>query len=123
MGNPASLEPPKVSAMKYCMSCGKQMPSEMNFCGHCGKEQLPTSKSASSGRAAANAPTAGKSSGISGGVLLAIVVVVLGGYLIIVSLGAIGSEFSEQMSQGKFPLWLYILIVLGIGALWRAFKR
>ena len=28
--------------MKYCMSCGKQMPSEMNFCGHCGKEQLPT---------------------------------------------------------------------------------
>ena len=29
MGNPVSQEPPKVPAMKYCMSCGKQMPPDM----------------------------------------------------------------------------------------------
>jgi len=81
MGNPASLEPPKAPVMKYCMSCGKQMPSEMNFCGHCGKEQLPTHKSDSSGRAAANVPTKAKSSDVAGG-LLAIVVVVAVLYLV-----------------------------------------
>jgi hypothetical protein len=81
MGNPASQAPPKVPAMKYCMSCGKQMPSEMNFCGHCGKEQHPTLKSDSSGRAAANAPTRAKSSDVAGG-LLAMVVVVAVLYLV-----------------------------------------
>ena len=109
--------------MKYCMSCGKQMPSEMNFCGHCGKGQLPTSNSDSAGRAAANSPTSSESSGISGGVPLAIAIVLLGGYLIIISLSAIWSYFGEQISQGKFPMWLYVPIVLGIGALWRAFKK
>lgn len=119
MGNPASQEPRNAPAMKYCMSCGKRMPSEMNFCGHCGKEQLLTSKSDSSGRAAANVPTGGKSSAISGGLLLAIAVVALLGYLAIIGVTSI----FNAIGQGEFHAYYLVLICLGISALWRAFKR
>jgi len=119
MGTPASQEPPNAPLMKYCMSCGKQMPSDMNFCGHCGRGQLPTSNSDSTGRGAANASTEGKSSAISGGVLLAIAVVALGGYLAFVGVTSI----FNAIGQGEFHAYYLGLIGLGIGALWRAFKR
>jgi hypothetical protein len=128
MGNPASQRPPNVPAMKYCMSCGKRMPSELNFCGHCGKEQLPTSKSASSGRAAANVSTGTKSSDVAGG-LLAIVVVVALLYLVATIFSWVFNGVTSALDGQSGTEWfrenhIYVLASIAIiGYWWRKLRR
>ena len=113
--------------MKYCMKCGKQMPSEMNFCGHCGKEQLPTLKSDSSGRAAANVPTKTKSSDVAGG-LLAIVVVIAVLYLVVTIFSWIFDGVTSAFDGQSGTEWFrqYHMYVIGaiaiIGYWWRKLR-
>jgi hypothetical protein len=112
---------------KFCVNCGKEIPSDMKFCGYCGRERLLTSKSDSSGGVAASVSPSGKRSSTSWGLIPTIVVVAIGGYLAIVALtsifNAIAPEFSDQISHGQLPKWPYAPIVLGITVLWRAVKK
>ena len=127
MGNPASQEPPKAPEMKYCMSCGKQMPSDMNFCGHCGKEQLQTPKSDSFDRVAANVSTGTKSSDFAGG-LLAIVVVIAALYLVANVLSWIFNGVTSAFDGQSGTEWfrdnhMYVIASIAIiGYWWRKLR-
>lgn len=124
--NDKRLESTTPQGSKYCIHCGKEIPSEMNFCGYCGKEQSPTLKPNPIDRIAATA-FVGSKGPTSWGWLPKVVVAIVGGYIAITILVILFNFIADVLGQQQFISEGYInplfyVIFIGIPVLWREIR-